>query len=272
MRTVVLGSGIAGVATAYYLAKLGHKVTVIDRQAEPALETSFANGGVIGATQIEPWPSPGLPLKIVQWIGRQDAPLLLHLNQLPRMWRWGVQFLRNCREARFYRNMAANLRLTLYSLNAYAEIRAETGITYDLLARGALKIYLSREALDHAVRRSESLRSLGMPFRAVDVPECVKIEPALSDAASTLAGGIYFPREEVGDCRKFVVALAQRCTAMGVAFHFGTTIRGLSKFINAGHGPQGWSTGAGSARVIADLIADRSPELDLTDLTLERFN
>lgn len=228
MRIAVLGAGISGVTTAYYLAKLGHDVTVVDRRPQPAEETSFANGGVIGGTQIVPWASPGLPLKLLQWIGREDAPLLLRLRELPRMWRWGLQFLRNCTEARQRASIRANLGLTLYSLERFKALRAETGFDYDLNTRGVLKVVQSQQALDEVVATYAPLQALGLAFQAKSTKECMAIEPAFADSAGKIAGGIHFPLEEVGDCRRFVLGLAAECTRLGVTVQLGANIRGLT--------------------------------------------
>src|SRR5882672_1948090 len=148
MHTVVLGAGAVGVATAYYLNRLGHDVTVIDRQPDAALETSFGNGAVIHASEVEPWSQPGMPLKILKWLGREDAPMLLRMGALPHILRWGAAFLRNCARDRFARNAETNLRLALYSLRSLQEISAETGVSYDRATQGVIKIYRDAPALE----------------------------------------------------------------------------------------------------------------------------
>ncbi len=230
MRTIVLGAGISGVMTSYFLSKDGHDVTVIERHSEPAMETSHSNGGVVGGTQVEPWAQSGLPWKILGWIGNDDAPILLHTSEISRMWRWGCRFLRNCTAGRYRRNMETSLRLTLYSLELFSQVRADLGMTgpeYDLNTTGALKVYLTRETLDEGVRGCEVLAEMGMPFRALDAEECVDQEPALRPALETLAGGICFPREEIGDCRKFTKTIAAQCQASGVTFRYGVTAQAL---------------------------------------------
>ena len=181
MKIIVLGGGVSGIATAYYLAEHGHEVAVLERKSESALETSFGNGGVVGATQIEPWAKPGLPLKILQWIGRDDAPLLFHPSQIPQMWRWGLLFLRNCTEARFRRNAAASWGLTRYSVQSFAAVRENTGVSYDRLALGALKIFRTQESIDEAAASLEPLRPLGVEFEVLDAAACVRQEPALRE-------------------------------------------------------------------------------------------
>src|SRR5215475_86520 len=136
MTIVVLGAGVVGTATAWYLRKAGHDVTVIERQAEAGMETSWGNGGVIHASEVEPWSQPGMPMKIIKWLGQENAPLLLRYHAIPHMWRWGIEFARNCTVERFEANARANLALALYSLRSLQEIGAETGIAYDRATNG----------------------------------------------------------------------------------------------------------------------------------------
>ena len=192
MKTIVLGAGIVGVTTAWYLAKSGHEVDVIERQPAAGLGTSLANGCVIHVSEVEPWSRPGMPLKVLQWIGKEDAPLLLRLGALPQMWRWGFDFARNCRSRRFRENARSNLDLALLSLRSLQEIVAETGIEYDRAARGVLKIYRTTEALDQAERICTELAVHGLQYERVDAHRVVEVEPALEQARPTLVGGYVF--------------------------------------------------------------------------------
>jgi D-amino-acid dehydrogenase len=225
--TIVLGAGAVGVATAYYLARNGEQVTVIERQPAAALETSWGNGGVIHACEVEPWSQPGMPLNIVRWIGNESAPLLLRASAIPHMWRWGLQFALNCSETRFRRNCEANLALALYSLRSLQEIRAETGMVYDAATKGVMKIYRSAGALDKAERSLRRMEPLGLTFQRLTAAEAVQAEPALGDSAGELAGAFHFPHDEVGDCNKFTQALADECARLGVRFLYGTEVRGI---------------------------------------------
>ena len=225
MTTVVLGAGAVGTATAWYLSKSGHDVVLVERQAEAAMETSWGNGGVIHASEVEPWSQPGMPTKIIKWLGKEDAPLLLRYGAIPHMMRWGIEFARNCTPERFRENAKANLHLALHSLKCLQEIGAETGISYDRATRGVLKIYRSRESLDGAQRSSDYLARHGLLYERVDPDRCVELEPALKDTKSTLAGALYFARDEVGDSNKFTQALAAACAARGVQCRFGETVQ-----------------------------------------------
>lgn len=223
--TVVLGAGAVGTATAWYLLKAGHRVEVVERQPAAALETSWGNGGVIHASEVEPWSQPGMPRKILRWLGKEDAPLLLRYGAIPRMWRWGLAFARNCTPERFRASSLANLALALHSLRSLQEIGAETGIAYDRATNGVLKIYRSPASLDAATRGCEALARHGLRFERVDAAGCVAREPALAAVGPSLAGGLYFARDEVGDCNKFTQGLAAACAAAGATYHYGTTVQ-----------------------------------------------
>src|SRR5688572_7629112 len=178
MTTVVLGAGAVGIATAWYLRKAGHDVVVVDRQREAAMETSWGNGGVIHASEVEPWSQPGMPKKILKWLGQENAPLLLRYGAIPHMWRWGLAFARNCTPETFAANSRANLELALYSLRSLQEIGAKTGIAYDRATNGVQKIYRSQESLDAATRACEVLARSGLRFERVSAARCVELEPA----------------------------------------------------------------------------------------------
>ena len=227
MTIIVLGAGAVGTATAWYLKKAGHDVTLIERQAEAGMETSWGNGGVIHASEVEPWSQPGMPVKIIKWLGKENAPLLLRYGAIPHMLGWGIAFARNCTPERFRANAAANLHLALHSLKSLQEIGAETGIPYDRATRGVLKIYRSAQALDGAEKSCALLAQHGLTFERVDPDRCVALEPALKDTHSTLAGALYFARDEVGDCNKFTQGLAGACAARGVALRFGETVQSI---------------------------------------------
>lgn len=234
MKVMVLGAGIIGTTTAYYLAKAGHEVHVIDRQSEAAMETSFANGGVLHTSEAEPWSQPGMPQKVLSWMGKENAPMLLKVSALPSIWRWGLSFMRNCSLERYRFAAAVNLRLALHALAAIKQIRAETNPSYDLLEKGSLKIYTRQEAMDKNVAESNLLRPHGMVFEAVDAARCVAIEPALAPIKSTLVGGIYAGPDEHGDCHKFAVELRKYCEQkLGVKFHFNIEVRGFARSGNS---------------------------------------
>lgn len=230
MKMMVLGGGIIGTTTAYYLAKAGHEVHLVDRQSDVAMETSFANGGVLHTSEAEPWSQPGMPGKVLSWMGKENAPMLLHLRALPSIWRWGLSFMRNCSLERYRFAAAVNLRLANHTLTVIKQVRAEADLAYDLSQKGTLKIYTRQETLDKNAAESELLRPHGMVFEAVDAARCVAIEPALAPIRHTLAGGIYAAPDEHGDCHKFACGLRKHCEEkLGVRFTFGTEVRGFSR-------------------------------------------
>ena len=249
MRTIVIGAGAVGNATAYYLHKLGHEVTVIERQAGAALETSFGNGGVVHASEVEPWSQPGMPRKILSWLGHENAPLLLRYGAIPYMWRWGLEFMANCTEARFRTNSAANLRLALLSLRSLQEIRVETGVKYDAGTRGVLKIYRDPRSLDKADAGCAMLAKHGLLYRRVSPAECARIEPALERTSNTLAGGLYFERDQVGDPNMFTQGVANWLAARGVQYRFQTTVQRLVR-----DGDRIGAVETGSERVTGDNV------------------
>ena len=228
MRVIVIGAGIVGTATAYFLWKRGCEVAVIERRADAALETSFGNGGVIHVSEAETWSRPGMPMNILRWLGNEQAPLLLRYRALPQMWRWGVAFLRNCAEARFRKNTLANLRFGHYSLDALHEITADVAIDYDSSTRGVLKIYRSKQALDAAIRACELFAENGLSYRALTPIQSAEFEPALAATQSSLIGALHFPTDEVGDCRKFTQGLAANLARQGVDFRYGPQVTGFS--------------------------------------------
>ena len=213
MKIVILGAGVVGVAAAWYLRLAGHDVQVLDRREGPGLETSFANGGQISADHAAPWAKPGVPLQALQWMLREDAPLLFRLRADPAQWRWALQFLRNCTAARYTENASRLQRLGQYSRALLRALREETGIQYDHLARGILVLYTGG-------RRFEP----GWKTPA----ECVAIEPALASMKRGLVGGHYIAGDESGDAYKFTVELAKRCAQREVRFDFDVDIKGFS--------------------------------------------
>jgi len=224
MRVLVLGGGVIGVTAAWYLAGDGHEVTVVDRHSGPALETSFANGGQISASYAEPWANPEAPLKIIKWLGQEDAPLLFRLRADWRQWKWGLAFLLECLPSRTRHNTIQCLNLALYSRRCLQDLRVETGIEYDHLERGILQFYTDAAEFEQGVAAAALMREYGCDRDIKTTDECVVIEPALAQCRDRLAGGIFTATDESGDAQAFTTRLAERCAARGVRFLFGHTI------------------------------------------------
>jgi D-amino-acid dehydrogenase len=218
MKTLVLGAGVIGTATAWYLSKRGHEVTVVDRRAGPGLETSFANGGQISASHAEPWANPEAPEKILKWIWRDDAPLLFRLRMDPRQWAWGTQFLLECLPSRMRRNIADIGNMSQYSRTSLKELRAETGIQYDQLERGILHYYTRSDEFEVAVKAARMIRGFGLDREVKTVDEAIAIEPALAGARDRIVGATYTATDESGDAYLFTTRLAGLAEARGAAF------------------------------------------------------
>lgn len=227
MRVIVLGAGLLGVTSAYFLQQLGHEVTVIDRQGAPGAETSFANGGQISVSHAEPWANPSAPLKVLQWLGKEDAPLLFRLRADMRQWLWGLSFLRNCTPARTRHNIEQIVRLGTYSRDTLQQLRAATGIAYEQRTQGILHFYTSQKEFDGALAPAEQMRALGCERQVVSADEAVRIEPALAHIRPQLAGATYTAEDESGDANAFTRELARLCEAAGVQFRLGHHITAL---------------------------------------------
>ena len=227
MRVIVLGAGLLGVTSAYYLQQLGHEVTVIDRQATPGAETSFANGGQISVSHAEPWANPSAPLKVLQWLGQEDAPLLFRLRADMRQWLWGLQFLRNCTPERTRHNIRQIVSLGTYSRDALQQLRRDTGIQYDQRTQGILHFYTNQKEFDGALGPAEQMRQLGCERQVISADEAVRIEPALSHIRRQLAGATFTAEDESGDANLFVRELARLCEQAGVRFRMGEHITAL---------------------------------------------
>ena len=227
MRTIVLGAGLLGMTSAYFLQQLGHQVTVIDRQATPGAETSFANGGQISVSHAEPWANPSAPLKLLQWLGKEDAPLLFRLRADLRQWLWGLQFLRECTPARTRHNIAQIVRLGTYSRDVLQQLRRDTGIEYDQRTQGILHFYTSQKEFDGTLGPAEQMRQLGCDRQVISADEAVRIEPALAHIRPQLAGATFTAEDESGDANAFTRELAQLCAAAGVQFRMGCHVQAL---------------------------------------------
>jgi D-amino-acid dehydrogenase len=248
MKVLVLGSGVIGVSSAYYLAKAGHEVTVVDRQSAPALETSFANAGEVSPGYSAPWAGPGVPIKAIKWMLMQHSPLVIWPMFDPAMWRWGAMMLANCTEKAYALNKSRMVPIAEYSRDCLKALRKDTGIAYDDRAQGTLQLFRTQKQLDGIGGDVAVLKQYGVPFDVLDRDGFCKVEPALRRTQDKFVGALLLPGDETGDCFKFTQTLADMAKQLGVKFHFNTTIEGIDK---AGGQISGVRTSAGT------LTADR---------------
>ncbi len=216
MKIIVIGAGLLGLSTAHYLSAQGHAVTVVDRRAGPGLETSFGNAGMVTPSQAEPWNTPGILPKLIGWLGREDAPVLVRPAALGSMFFWGLQFLRNSNIDRFKVNALANARLARMSLASLRELRRAEALDYGQICQGTIKIYRDRAAFDEGLELAELLAETGVTLKVLEAAGAVAAEPALYDIGEALVGAIHFPDDESGDAYGFCRALAASLTGRGV--------------------------------------------------------
>jgi D-amino-acid dehydrogenase len=227
VKVLVLGAGVVGVASAWYLAEAGHEVTVVDRQPFPGMETSFANGGQVSASHAEPWAKPAIVPKVLHWLGREDAPLLFRPRADWAQWRWALGFLRECIPGRFERNCRALAGLAAYSGACLRALREKTGLRYDHLSRGILHFATDARDFEVLARSAEAMRALGIDRQVKSAPECLELEPALRDSRHRVAGGVYAPDDESGDACRFTQELARLAEARGVRFRMRSAVRAI---------------------------------------------
>ncbi len=224
MKVAILGAGIIGVTGAYFLSRDGHEVTVIDRQPVAGNETSFGNAGMVAPGHAYTWGSPKAPMILLKSLWRNDQSLRLKLQADPRMWAWCLRFLRECTAERVRINTTRKVRLCLYSQEALHEIVAETGISYHAVTGGALYLYRDQASLDAGAAKMRILTDQGLKLDLLDPAGCVRAEPALELGRDKIAGGIFSPGDESGDCNLFTRSLADLLAARGVAFRYDTNI------------------------------------------------
>lgn len=228
MRVLVLGSGVIGTTSAYYLARQGFEVVVVDRQAGPALETSHANAGQVSPGYASPWAAPGVPLKALKWLFQKHAPLAIRLTGDSNQYLWMAQMLRNCTAARYAVNKERMVRLSEYSRDCLDELRQDTGIAYEGRQLGTTQIFRTQQQVEAAAKDIAVLERSGVPFELLDRDGVARVEPALAAVKHKLAGGLRLPNDQTGDCFLFTNRLAEEARRLGVEFRFGAEIQQLS--------------------------------------------
>ncbi|MBR0842638.1 D-amino acid dehydrogenase [Bradyrhizobium liaoningense] len=252
MKVLILGSGVIGVTSAYYLARAGHEVTVVDRQPEPALETSFANAGEVSPGYSSPWAGPGVPVKAVKWLLMKHGPLVIRPKFDPVMWVWLLKMLRNCTSARYAVNKSRMIPIAEYSRDALRDLRRDIGIQYDERSKGTLQLFRYQSQLDGTAEDIAVLKQYGVPFEVLSREGCIAVEPALAGVKEKFAGGLRLPQDETGDCHMFTQALAKHAEALGVRFMFNT---GIDRIVTDGARVSGVVTSAGLLQADAYVLA-----------------
>ncbi|WP_417434063.1 D-amino acid dehydrogenase [Hoeflea sp.] len=228
MRVIVMGAGVIGVTTAYYLAKGGAQVVVLDRQNGPGLETSYANAGELSYGMTSPWAAPGVPMKAVKWLFMKRRPLFIWPLISPTMWKWGLQMIANCNDESYRINKGRMVRVSNYSRDVMPDLIAETGIEYDGRAQGTLQLFRTAKQLKDSRADQEILAEYDSPFEVLDRDGCIAAEPALGQVRDKFVGGLRLTADRTGDCRLFTMALAEKCAEMGVEFQYGQSIRSIA--------------------------------------------
>lgn len=227
MRVLILGSGVIGVCSAWYLARAGFEVTVLDRESAPSMEASFANAGQISPGYASPWAAPGIPLKAFKWLFQRHSPLSIKPGLDPRQYVWLLQLLRNCTASRYAINKSRMVRLSEYSRDCMDELRTELNLEYEGRQLGTTQLFRTQAQLDGAAKDIAVLEQYGVPYELLDRAGIVRVEPALAGVTDKLAGALRLPHDETGDCEIFTRLLAERARALGVEFRFGVTVTGL---------------------------------------------
>ena len=228
MKVVVMGAGVIGVTTAYYLAKQGAEVIVLDRQVGAGLETSYANAGELSYGMTSPWAAPGIPMKAIKWLFMKRRPLFIWPLISPTMWMWSIQMIRNCNADSYRVNKSRMVRISNYSRDVMPELIEETGIDYDGRAQGTLQLFRTEKQLKGSKADQEILAEFNSPFEELDRDGCIAAEPALAQVRDKFVGGLRLTADRTGDCRMFTIALAEKAAEMGVQFQYGQSIRGIA--------------------------------------------
>ena len=225
MKILVMGAGVIGVTAAYYLAREGHEVTVVDRQAGAAEETSFANAGLVAPGHAYAWASPKALKILLKSLFSNDQALRVKLSADPRLWSYFLKFLGQCTATRARINTERKLRLCRFSLEELKAVVAETGVAYDGRDGGLLYFYRSQESFERGAANCRILIDNGQPLEIVDRARAVEIDPALAPAKDRIAGALYAPEDESGDAHLFTRALAEVAAERhGVAFAYSHSI------------------------------------------------
>lgn len=228
MKVVVMGAGVIGVTTAWYLAKQGAEVVVLDRQLGPGLETSYANAGELSYGMTSPWAAPGIPVKALKWLFMKRRPLFIWPLISPTMWMWSAQMIRNCNDKSYSINKSRMVRVSNYSRDVMPELIEETGIDYDGREQGTLQLFRTARQMKGSRADQEILAQFDSPFEELGRDACIAVEPALAEVRHKFVGGLRLTADRTGDCRMFTIALAEKAVELGVQFQYGQSIRSIA--------------------------------------------
>ncbi|MDO7086413.1 D-amino acid dehydrogenase [Pseudocolwellia sp. AS88] len=230
MKVLVLGSGVIGVTSAWYLAKSGHDVTVVDRQPSVANETSFANAGQISPGYSAPWAAPGIPAKAIKWLMQELAPLKISTRDLDmETLLWMTKMVANCNSKDYHINKSRMMRVAEYSRNCLRDLRSEINIEYEHRTQGTLQLFRTESQVKSSKKDIQVLNECGVDHQILTPDECLAYEPALKHTINKVVGGIRLPNDETGNCHMFVTELAKECEKLGVKFVMNTDIKKLNK-------------------------------------------
>ena len=224
---IVVGGGLAGLSSAYALHEAGYAVRVLERREDVALETSFANGGILTPSMPDPWNAPGVHWQLLRWLGREDAPMLLRPRAIPAYLGWGLRFLAASAPRSYHGSMQANYRLCAYSVERVRAWRAALDLEYALGTRGTLEVYRNPASFEQAVAEVRSLSPLGLVGEPLDPAATGRLEPLLEEIRGDLVGAIHFPADESGDALLFCRGLRARLEARGVKVALNTAVHAV---------------------------------------------
>lgn len=252
MRVLILGAGVVGTSAAYYLAKAGHDVTVVDRQNAAGMETSFANAGQVSPGYAAPWAGPGIPIKAVKWLMMRHRPLVFWPLLDQRLWVWIARMLGQCNSVAYAINKTRMVRLAEFSRDTLMQLRTDTGIAYDQRTKGTLQLFRTQKQLDGVGQDTRILEQFGVRYDVLDNAGCISAEPALSRVKDLFVGGLRLPGDETGDAHQFTQRLAALAEALGVKFHYGTRIDRIATVADR---VSGVATSIGSLTADAYVVA-----------------
>ena len=229
MRVVVIGAGLLGVSSAYFLSKAGHEVVVIERNEGIARDTSYANGGMLTPSQAAPWNSPGIAFKVLKWQRRKDIPFRIHPLVLLARPVWAYRFLRSAMEQQFLKNLEKNARLAQYSISQLRQLREQMDLNYDSGMKGTIKLFRDHDAIADAIELHRKTHGLGLNYRILNDDTLLDTEPSLAPVLNIIAGAIHYPDDESGDAYKFCQELERHARMNAVSFQFSTTVNGFHR-------------------------------------------